>query len=385
MKILHVVPTYLPAMRYGGPIHSVHGLCRTLVHAGIDVSVYTTNIDGTTVSDVVTNIPIEVDGVKVSYFQSRFIKRLYYSPQMKISLSNNIDKFDLVHGHSIYLWPTAMAATLCQKHRKPYVLSPRGMLVRKLVNKRNKLIKLLWINLVEKNNFSNASAIHFTSQVEAEDAKEFNLAIRDSFVIPNGVDIEEMEAVEHIYTIEKLIERHTPYILFLGRVNWKKGLDRLIQSLSLTQNVTLLIAGNDEEGYMNHLLGIITKHKLDERVKFLGFVNNVEKVILIRNAKLLLLTSYSENFGNTVLEAMAVGCPVVVTRKVGLARTVEENGSGMVVDGKPSEIAKAINTLLNDENMAKMMGMRGRNAAKNSFSWEQIGWQMLHKYQELTT
>lgn len=56
MRILHVVPSYLPAMRYGGPIYSVHALCAALARLGHDVNVYTTNVDGPGVSDVLVGI-----------------------------------------------------------------------------------------------------------------------------------------------------------------------------------------------------------------------------------------------------------------------------------------------------------------------------------------
>ena len=68
MKILHVVPTYLPAWRYGGPIRSVHGLCKALVNLGHEVHVYTTNIDGNQLLNVPLALPVKVDGVWVTYF-----------------------------------------------------------------------------------------------------------------------------------------------------------------------------------------------------------------------------------------------------------------------------------------------------------------------------
>ena len=64
MRLLHVVPSYYPATRYGGPIRSVHGLCTALVKQGHEVHVFTTNVDGD--SDVPMECPVDLDGVKVS-------------------------------------------------------------------------------------------------------------------------------------------------------------------------------------------------------------------------------------------------------------------------------------------------------------------------------
>ena len=68
LKLLHVVPTYLPATRYGGPIYSVHGLCKALAVRGHEVHVFTTNVDGPGDSAVPLGRPVDLDGVKVWYF-----------------------------------------------------------------------------------------------------------------------------------------------------------------------------------------------------------------------------------------------------------------------------------------------------------------------------
>ena len=72
MKILHIVPSYFPAYRHGGPILSVHGINKWLVKKGAEVTVYTTNIDGLNELDVPINQLVDVDGVKVYYFKASF-------------------------------------------------------------------------------------------------------------------------------------------------------------------------------------------------------------------------------------------------------------------------------------------------------------------------
>ena len=77
MNILYVVPTYLPATRYGGPIFAVHGLARALVERGHRVDVFTTNVDGDGESDVPLRERVDLDGVGVHYFSSP-LRRLYW-------------------------------------------------------------------------------------------------------------------------------------------------------------------------------------------------------------------------------------------------------------------------------------------------------------------
>src|SRR4051812_10455695 len=106
MRLLHVVPSYLPAVRYGGPIFAVHGLCQALVARGHEVEVFTTSVDGPSDSPVPVGIPVSVDGVRVRYFSSPLIRRLYWAPALGHALHQEIGRFDAVHLHSVFLWPT---------------------------------------------------------------------------------------------------------------------------------------------------------------------------------------------------------------------------------------------------------------------------------------
>src|SRR5262245_27002705 len=155
MRILHIVPTYLPATRYGGPIFAVHGLCRALAARGHDVHVFTTNVDGDRTSDVPLGVAVPLHGVNVHYFASSF-RRLYYSPAMSRAL-RGADDFHVVHLHSVFLWPTLAAARAARRAGVPYVVSPRGMLVPELIRRKSSLIKRAWIAAFEKRTLLHSS------------------------------------------------------------------------------------------------------------------------------------------------------------------------------------------------------------------------------------
>ena len=131
-----------------------------------------------------------------------------------------------------------------------------------------------------------------------------------------------------------------PYVLFLGRLNWKKGLDRLIPAMQQVTNVDLLIAGNDEENYRPELEALARRCGVIDRVRFLGPSPWRKEMGLAFSAQILALPSYSENFGNVVLEAMAAGCPVFVTPEVGMASRVQEAGCGVVASGDPANLGQ---------------------------------------------
>ena len=383
MRLLHVVPTYFPAIRYGGPIHSVHGLCAALAARGHAVHVFTTNVDGPGDSAVPLCRPVDMDGVKVWYFPSRRLRRLYWSPLMARTLTKEVGRFDLVHLHSVFLWPTWAAARAARRFGVPYVLSPRGMLVANLVRRRSRWLKQAWIRLVERHNIAAAAAIHVTSETEARELSRFALTMPRVITIPNGISLPGVAATGTISGDVEALLAHRPLILFLGRIHWKKGLDRLIPALTAVPEAHLAIVGNDEEGLLPGLEALVERHGLRGRVTFLPrAVGRADKDRLMAAATVFAFPSYSENFGNTVLEAMAQGCPVLVTPEVGAAEIVLASGGGRVVSGDPAAFGRAMREMLDDPDRADI-GARGRRFVTERFGWADVAQRMEKAYLEV--
>lgn len=365
MNILHVVPTYLPAWRYGGPIVAVHGLCKALAARGHRVDVFTTNVDGDQTLDVPVATPVDLDGVHVHYYSSPF-RRLYWSPEMRKALRAEIGNYDVVHIHAVYLWPGVAAARAAHKAGVPYVISPRGMLVPELIRQKSRVAKTLWLQLIERRGFAHASAIHFTSALEGDEAQRVGLPLPKSVVVPNGIDLATRPDVT----------RDARTLLFLGRVTWKKGLDRVIAALPSIRDARLLIAGNDEERLTPKLRALAEQHGVAHRVEFLGPVYGPAKEELLARATLFVLMSTSENFGNAVLEALAMETPVVLSSDVGLADEVVRAGAGVIGFDD-------VNALLDDRPRREKMGRNGRALVESRFAWERVAQEMEETYRQI--
>lgn len=363
MRILHVVPTYLPARRYGGPIVAVHGLCKALVRRGHEVTVFTTNVDGPGSLDVPIGRPVEMDGVRVHYF-APLVRRLYASGAMWRALRREVPQHEVVHSHAVWLWPGIAAGDVARKANVPYVLSPRGMLVPELIAKKSAMVKRIWLHTFERQNFAHASGVHFTSALEQTDAARTGVPIRNPFIVPNGIDLVPRPDVP----------RDENTIVFLGRINWKKGLDRTIEELP--DNARLLIAGNDEERLTPKLQELARSRGVADRVQFLGPVYDDAKWELLARASLFILLSTSENFGNAVLEALMMETPVVVSEGVGLAEDVRRAQAGIVGTGELAE-------LLGDRERRAEMGRRGRELVEREFAWESVAARMEAAYRAL--
>ena len=253
MRILHVVPSYLPAVRYGGPIFTVHGLCRALAARGHELQVFTTNTDGAGTTPTPIGTPVELDGIQIRYFSCPLLKRLYWAPALGRALRHEIGKVDIVHLHSVFLWPTWAAARAARNAGVPYVLSPRGMLVKDLINRRSRLVKSAWIHLIERSNVEQAAALHLTSQLEGSEVERFGWRLPRLAVIPNAID-EPISQSGKIASDVEAITSEQPLVLFLGRLTWKKGLDRLLHAFARTQSGILAIVGTDDENFAPQLV-----------------------------------------------------------------------------------------------------------------------------------
>jgi glycosyltransferase involved in cell wall biosynthesis len=382
LRILQVVPTYLPATRYGGPIYSVHGLARGLVELGHEVHVFTTNVDGAGESDVPLYRPVDIDGVNVWYFPATWPRRSYRSPALGKALIKMVPRFAIVHLHSVFLWPTWAAAVACRKAGVPYLLSPRGMMVKELVRLKSRFAKTAWIKLIERSNLEHASAIHVTADIEAREIESFGFALPPLVSIPNGVDPPPLAAAQGTSPEVRTLSAQRPLILYLGRINWKKNLIELVRSMRDIPQGHLGIVGYEEDGHGTAVASLAASLGLADRVTVLARpILGTDKEALLAACDLFVLPSLSENFGNAALEASIRGKPIVVSEGAGVATLIEEHHCGLICQPNAKALAHSITLLLRDPDSAKSMGERGRTAAISCYSWSAVARRMSAAYE----
>ncbi|HEY4260172.1 MAG TPA: glycosyltransferase, partial [Schlesneria sp.] len=267
----------------------------------------------------------------------------------------------------------------------PYVVSPRGMMVKELIRLKSRLIKSLWILFIERRNLESAEAIHVTADIEADELEKFGFELPDILEIPNGVDtpsgsvaLASSEDVRHACRMRR------PMILYLGRVNWKKNLIELAQAMAHVPTGHLIVAGYDEDDYGYRVAAAAASADVQDRVTvFARPVLGTDKEALLSRCDVFVLPSLSENFGNAALEAAVRGKPLVVSEGSGVATMVREQHCGLICRPQSESIAEAINRLLSEPNMARTMGQRARNAASRQYSWPAIARSMSSAYQAL--
>jgi len=392
MRILCVVPVYFPAFQYGGPIASVHNLNKALVEKGIEVTVYATNAG--LKGKVSTNQEINIDGVKVSYFDFFKIFEFLgptgwqFSRSMTVALKKHLKEFDLIYLSAIWNYPTAIAAHYCRKYKKPYIVSVRGTLYPFTIRKKA-WKKWLYYKLITRNDLEMASAIHYTTQDELEKCHS-SLGLKNrAFVAPNIIDLAEYADLPpgSQFRNRYQIPQDKKIILFLGRIHWIKGLDTLIPAFAEVikkEPLAVLVLAGGDDGYKKTATELIKKRNLGEYVIFTGMLSGEEKTAALKDSDVFVLPSYSENFGMAVVEAMAFGLPVIITRNIGIASDVILAKAGLVVEKEEKELSEAILKILANPDLAKEMGQRGRRLVETEFSGSAVADKFIEVCKEIT-
>ena len=291
---------------------------------------------------------------------------------------------DVVHIHCLYRFHT-IAAVLAARHAGvPYVIQPNGSLD-PWHRRRRRRAKNVYHALIEDSNLRGAAAIICNSEHEARSVRGLGYTC-PTWVIPAGLDAEDFRRPTsgEAFLAQAGVEPGTRLVTFLGRISEKKGLPLLVEAFRDTASqfpsARLLVAGPDDEGIGRRLGDRIAELGLSGRISFLGWVGGDEKRALLQRSDVFVLPSADESFGMAVVEAMAVGCPVVISPDVALQDVVSSAGAGIVAERNGASIARAVNAILGDPELARRMTAAGKRVVDDTYSWNQVGPEMERMY-----
>ena len=403
MRILQIIPSI--SLVYGGPSQMVLGLSAALASQGIDVTIITTNSNGDIGQlplDVPLNQPIKQNGYQIIYFRCSPWRRYKFSVSLLQWLNANARQFDLAHIHAIFSPVTTLAATIARGHNLPYIIRPCGMLDPADLQKKRQL-KQIYAALLEGPNLAGAAAIHFTSKEEARISERFGLEITGKMPVPQDFGVQnstgKMPVPQDLIIplgvttagsfAKRLRESQVPIVLFISRIEPKKGLDLLIPALeSILESgieFQFILAGSNPQD-ADYEAGIKVKIQHSSLAKYTtitGFVSGDRKNELLTNADLFVLPSYYENFGIAVAEAMAAGVPVAISDRVHISEDIRQAEAGWVGPLEVDAIADSIKSALLDPQERQRRGLNAKEYAKKHYNWEAIAQQTIDAYQHI--
>ncbi len=378
MNILVVTPYYKPSYTFGGPVNSVSKIAEGLSRSkGIHLEVFTTNANGNESLPVETNKEINVDGVKVRYFKRYSPNNSFFiAPGQTLQLIRTIRKFDIIHVNMWWNWVSILSGLVAILFGKKLVVAPRGSITEYIVNYKNSSVKKAIHRFIGRW-ILNRAHFHLTSNVELIDTRKVT-EVRNYSIIYNLISLPVHVPVSYDTGNEHFT------IIFMSRVHPKKGIELLLEAIAMSKTpLVLKIAGDGESEYIEKLKRLVADLKIEDKVIWLGWLDNTKKFEELSKSDLFALTSYNENFANVVVESLFVGSPVLITNEVGLSDFVRENKLGWTVSCNAKEISSALETISTQKEQLSDMRRRARDIIFNTFTEQQLVAEYRSMYQTL--
>ena len=365
----------------------VLGLSEALANRGIEVTLITTNSNGDAGQpplDVPLGKPIKQHGYEIIYFPCSPWKRYKFSLDLLRWLNKNAVNYDVAHIHALFSPVSTFSATIARNKKLPYILRPLGTLDPADLQKK-KLLKKLYGSLLEKPNLAGAAGVHFTSEEEAKVSERYGITTND-LIIPLGVSIPNDFPAPKTARQKLGIDETVPLLLFMSRIDPKKGLDLLLPALETLQKEGLpfhfvLAGGNPQDPvYEKKIQEQITNSALNKITTIAGFVRGEMKLALLQDADIFVLPSYYENFGIAVAEAMATRTPVSISDRVHIWESIKEADAGWISSCNREQLTATLRHVLQNPQHWQQMGNNARNLVREKYSWNAIAKQLITTY-----
>lgn len=317
-RILYILPSI--NARTGGPARSIPRQIQALSRLGYDITLFTTNWP----DKPPAKLPEALDDIRVEIFPTAVLPGLGHVPYSRELIGAlRVAKNDFDYFHACSLWNPLISHAIAVLRRagRPYAITCHGMLD-PLVFRRKALGKWLWGRLIERENVESASFLHFMSEGEATKAASCRWRLPPTVIVPVNVDLgtsvnaPPRQEIEARYPV--LVGKDV--VLFVGRIDWVKNLDVLIDAVGLLlsrgRNLILMCVGPDNDGHQAQLVDRASRLGVADRVLFTGMFTGRDLQAAYSRADVVALISRKENFGQAAAEALVAGVPIVLSEGV---------------------------------------------------------------------
>lgn len=375
MKILQVVTAFSPAVVYGGPSAVAEQQANALVERGHHVVVAASDILELDPPEFIPHRERLPDDVEVMYFPSWLLRSHFsfiVSRRFSEWIEHNVSGFDVVHIHFAREWFPVRAAQIAIREGVPTFLQPHGMLgraggVRTLVDK-------FWVGrLLER-------ASRILVYHDQEEAEVTRIAPRASLSrLPNG-----LESMIHG---EKWTQANlaNPVILFLARLHPRKRVLAFVEMARALRNQGIQahyrIVGPDG-GDLERARALVSELKMQDQTHFVGSLKGGAHYQEYSGSAVYVLPSVNEPFPRTVLEALGLGVPTIVTDSCFISPLLRERGAALISQEDPNALAAAVKRILCDAELARHLSYAGRKLMEDELNSDQIAARLERFYEE---
>lgn len=348
-------------------------LAETLVSLGNSVTVYTTNANGSEDLNIITQEPIQVEGVTVYYFKRWTRGHSNFSPSLLAKLKTSVNTFDVVHIQSWWNLVTMPSTLICLLAGKRPIISPRGSLTEYTIGHKYGVLKSVFHTGFGKWLLKKA-VFMFTTQHEWEQAAKL-IKISKYYILPNLLELGESVTAERLH--EKCLR-----ILFLGRIDPAKNLDLVFEALlsDVDFDYQWSIVGDGDPQYVDEWKN---KTRSNNNIKWLGAITGEAKWQILAESDLLVLPSHTENYGNVVLESLSQGTAVLISPHVGIKEYVAANSFGFVVEDRPESWRAMFRKLALDKSPLHEIRKRAPITVQQDFESDRIAEKYINAYKDV--
>jgi len=345
MRILHIIPTLDPSG--SGPVEGLKHLAAATASLGHEVAIATLDAPD---CDLPHDLGFSVHPLGPA--RSRY----WYTPRLLPWLRKEVGHFDVVIVEGLWQYHSFAAWLALKRAGVPYFVFCHGMLSPWFKHRYplKHLKKMLYWPWAEYRILRDARAVLFTSEEERLLARQSFRPYRcreevvgyGTIAPPGNADLQRQAFLCRYPDLD-----NKRLALYLGRLHPVKGCDLLIEAFARAAatrpDIQLVIAGPDQDGYLNELAALASRLKISERITWTGRLAADLKWGALHAAEVLILPSHQENFGVVVAEALACGKPVLISDKVNIWREVADAGAGFVANDDLAGTADNIGAWLN--------------------------------------
>jgi glycosyltransferase involved in cell wall biosynthesis len=354
----------------GGPAQTIFNHTEQQLAQGNEVDILTPY-------DATTNFYTVPHGAKLIKCKKNGISKVFhhFSFETWQFLRKNKNNYDVIHLHGIWNFPSLYV--LLTKTKALKLVTIHGMAGSYTLNK-SKLFKKVYSFLFQKKALRNADLVHVLHEGELDELDNY-LGYRhpNAFILPNGIQEKYYQQLpdKQLFIDKFSIKNNKKIILFLGRIDAKKGIDLLLPAFlevsKIDSEATLVLVGPDY-GMKNFTEKFIEENNLQERVILTGILKGKEKLEAFSAAQLFVLPSYSEGFSIAVMEALTCGLPVVVSPFTGFSEVIAAHEAGKIVQLSSEKIAEGILFYLTNEVACQHASLQAKRLIHTNYSIEKV-------------
>ena len=309
-----------------------------------------------------------------------------FSVDMYRYLKKHIQEYDVIHMHGI--WHFGSLAPFLLPHHAILVVTIHGLLDKWAVA-HSKWKKKLVTVLYQKRLLGKADLIQINNTDEEQDVIQYlGYRPKNMVIVPNGMKISEYANLPEkgLFRNKHKISSDQQLVLFMGRLNIKKGLDLLLPAFLKVHeslpNAVLILAGPDD-GYQAETEDFIKKNNLGHKIKLVGMLTDTLKKEALSDADLFVLPSYSEGFSIAVLEAMTSKVPTLVSDRVGFGDYIKKYNASYLTPLSADGVAAGLLKILQDQDYSKTLVNSAYSMVSENFDIKVVANQLLEEYKKV--